>query len=139
METAEVQQTMRGFFFSIILYFEREKYKKKILVNPTAQDKTRGFDDASHQSIETPANRLTPPLPPLLPTPYPGWSSSARAWRQRPTTSSRPSPWSTPSASCSTTRCSSAAPAPAPNTSASAPAGTIATARWRCVGIAYDR
>lgn len=69
----------------------------------------------------------------------PGWSSSARAWRRRPTTSSPPSPWSTPSASCSMTRCSSAAPAPAPNTSASAPAGTTAAARWRCAGTAYDQ
>lgn len=78
----------------------------------------------------------------LTPTPSlssPGWSSSARAWRRRPTTSSPPSPWSTPSASCSTTRCSSAAPAPAPNTSASAPAGTTAAARWRCAGTAYDQ
>lgn len=78
----------------------------------------------------------------LTPTPSlssPGWSSSARPWRRRPTTSSPPSPWSTPSASCSTTRCSSAVPAPAPNTSASAPAGTTAAARWRCAGTAYDR
>lgn len=90
------------------------------------------------------ATTLSDPFPRrrLTPTPSlssPGWSSSARAWRRRPTTSSPPSPWSTPSASCSTTRCSSAAPAPAPNTSASAPAGTTAAARWRCAGTAYDQ
>lgn len=68
----------------------------------------------------------------------PGWTSHAKAWTPRWTTSSRPSQRSTLNAACNMTRCCSVVLAPATNTGAFAPAGTIVAASWRYAGTAYD-